>query len=536
MYNQGLTLLWSTVFLTLFVLLWISFEHDANRRSAEILQQELSIDSTQWPLFVHQFYEQRQYEPVWFEAGRPSTRVDTLLEMLRVTESSGIPLEPEALLRLQGTVVLRTKPLVPAESLIAIDLELTRILLNHVIVVRNGVVNPQHFHSGWEVEPTPPELPPANFGDAWPKSFLERSEPAHAEYAALKKALTGLHQMAEKGGWPEIPAGPDLRRGDTDERVCILRLRLGFDCNTDSPYRYDEGLEKAIKKFQRLHGIPEDGMLNPITRAALNVSVEKRVAQVLVNMERWRWMPDSLGDRHIRVNVPDYSLTAYVDGRPHLEISVIVGKLDTPTKIFHSRIQQIVLAPYWYVPASIAGREILPILQRDSDYLSRNRMSVFQDGSLIDPASISWKALSAGRFPYTLRQAPGASNPLGGLRFAMPNDFDIGMHDTPERRLFTLSKRALSHGCIRLESPLSLVLFVLNDAAWTQPMLKDYIARGIQRPVQAKASVPVYVLYQTAWVDDAGSVHFREDIYGHDRRLIEALEQARQVGPALHID
>jgi murein L,D-transpeptidase YcbB/YkuD len=287
-------------------------------------------------------------------------------------------------------------------------------------------------------------------------------------------------------------------------------------------------VRRALARFQARHGLEPSGRLDRPTLEALNEPVEERLAQIEINMERWRWLPHDPGTRYVLVRIADFELDLVEEGKSALAMRVIVGKPYWRTPVFSALMTHLVLNPYWYIPQSIAAEEILPLLRRDPSYLGQRRISVAEGEGVavrpIEPDSIDWNRVQAEDFPYYLAQAPGPDNPLGRVKFMFPNAFNVYLHDTPNRALFAQEVRAFSHGCIRLEKSLELAVQVLRrEGGWSLERLEQEVEKGINRQIVLEHPLPVYLLYWTAWVDAAGQVQFREDLYEDDQRLKEAL-------------
>jgi murein L,D-transpeptidase YcbB/YkuD len=277
--------------------------------------------------------------------------------------------------------------------------------------------------------------------------------------------------------------------------------------------------------------VEADGVVGVATLAALNVSVAARIRQIEVNLERWRWLPRTAEPRALFVNIADFSLEVVENGKPLLPMRIIVGKRSWDTPVFSASMTALIINPSWNVPRSIAIAEVLPAIRKNPQYLTKNNLTVLQGQGVqtreIDPHTISWATVSAARFPYRFWQEPGPTNPLGRIKFVLPNEFDVYLHDTPFRALFAKTTRAFSHGCIRIEQPLELAEYVLrDDPQWTGEALRAAIAQGQERLVPLPHPLPIYLLYRTAWVDQDGVLQFRPDIYERDRRLDEMLRQA----------
>jgi murein L,D-transpeptidase YcbB/YkuD len=349
-------------------------------------------------------------------------------------------------------------------------------------------------------------------------------------YARLRRGLLRYHGLAEAGGWPLIEAkGPKLEPGDRHGDILVVRARLrATGDHLDGPVpadpeRIDPDLAAAIERFQARHGLTVDGILGPRTRAALAVSAEDRVRQMALNLRRLREMPPPPAGRSVEVNIAGAALEGRENGVTTFRTDVIVGMEDRPTPRLRSAINTLVLNPTWTVPTSIASKDLLPKLRDDPEYLTRNNFQVFdgwtRESVELDPATIDWHAEDLDIRGLRLRQRPGAGNALGAIKFLFPNDHDVYLHSTPSRGLFARSERTFSSGCVRVRDPLDLATFVMNESeTWNPETLKGRMAGGQTRSLHPRQSVPVALVYFTAWVDEAGTAQFRRDVYGHDAR------------------
>lgn len=359
--------------------------------------------------------------------------------------------------------------------------------------------------------------------------------PPQPGYTRLRQALARYRDLAANGGWPSVPDGPKLQKGDRSERVPALRQRLiaAGDLDPaagDSLDLFDEVVEEALRKFQRRHGLEADGVVGATTFANLNVPVEERLRQVVLNMERWRWLPQDLGQRHILVNIANFELDVFESDQVVLAMRVMVGKDYRRTPVFSDRMNYIVLCPYWHVTPNIAVNDKLPLIRKDAGYLAKQNMKLFRgwgaDTKEIDPTTIDWSQITARNFSYRLRQDPGPGNALGRVKFMFPNSFNVYLHDTPSRELFAKTERAFSSGCIRVEKPVDLAEYVLRgDPKWTRASIETAIKKWEEQTVRLPAPIPVHLLYWTAWANEDGSINFRRDIYGRDKLLEEALRE-----------
>jgi murein L,D-transpeptidase YcbB/YkuD len=356
--------------------------------------------------------------------------------------------------------------------------------------------------------------------------------------------------IASSVGWPKVAAGPSLRPGEQDDRVPRLRERLRVTQDLYFPsdaeeallapssrhkktrkirpsesLLYDAVLVGAVKKFQRRHNLETDGVVGGETVTVLNVSIDTRIQQIIANMDRWRALPPNLGDPHIVVNIPNFTLDVIAGEEVVLHMKVVVGKMveerNTPT--FSAQMSYLVLNPYWHVPKSIAEKELFPLSRKDPQYFAKNNFIVrrVQIGEQLepDPNATDGSMISKKIYQYRLKQAPGPKNALGRIKFIFPNPYGVYLHDTPSKSLFSRTVRTYSHGCIRIEKPIELAEYLLQETSgkWTREAILSTIHRQKEKTVHLPMPVPVYIQYWTAWVDAEGEVQFRNDIYGYDK-------------------
>ncbi|MFN5334082.1 MAG: murein L,D-transpeptidase [Bacteroidota bacterium] len=340
-----------------------------------------------------------------------------------------------------------------------------------------------------------------------PSSEFMQHEPVYPQYKKLKEQLKVYQNIAAAGGWDTIALPKkSVRKGDSNLIVSYIRTRLYKTkdlIHLTNNLVFDDALETAVKKFQKRHGLTEDGVVGKSVIEAMNVRAEKRIEQIIVNMERCRWLPVQLKDEYFVINIPEFKFHAYVNDTLLWSMKVVVGKSITETAIFTGTMKYVVFAPYWNVPASILNNEILPAVHKNSNYLKNNHME--------------W----AGKI---LRQKPGPWNALGKVKFLFPNSHNIYLHDTPTKELFKRDQRTFSHGCIRVEQPKKLAQYVLqHQPEWTEQRIDSAMNGEKELYVNLKKTYPVFISYFTAWIDDTGLMNFRKDIYEKDQRLLSMI-------------
>jgi L,D-transpeptidase YcbB len=362
--------------------------------------------------------------------------------------------------------------------------------------------------------------------------FLDAWQPASQRYAALRSVLAKYRALAAKGGWGAVPLGDAIRPGMTDPRVPAIRARLlmtdgaSTEVAATEAQHYDNALVETVKRFQARQGLDVDGVIGSTTIVAMNVPIQERINSIILAMERLRWMPEDLGQQYLIVNIAGFELRRVNAGKIEERMAVVVGKPYHRTPVFSDRIRFLEFNPYWNVPPDIAVNEELPVLRKNPAGLSAQGFEVVRGDQVTDPSSIDWSSVGAGHFPYQLRQRPGPNNALGRVKFMFPNSHNVYLHDSPAHSLFERNVRAFSHGCIRLSRPLELaeqVLRVGGVQGWTKDRINNVVATAKTTVVNLREPLPVHITYLTAWADD-GVANFRQDIYGHDVKLLAALE------------
>jgi murein L,D-transpeptidase YcbB/YkuD len=359
------------------------------------------------------------------------------------------------------------------------------------------------------------------------RQTLSELAESHEPYTLLRKAVGEYRRIERAGGWPAVPEGGPLDPGDrSSERVLALRRRLAVtgDLRTrSSSQAYDGEVERAVRRFQERHGLHPDGRVGAKTLQALNVPVGERIRQLEINLERRRWLPASLEDEFIWINIPEFRLRVFRKGQVVLQMPVVVGTVSTPTPSFQDEIDHAILNPYWNVPETIALNEIVPRAATDPGYLERGSYEVLDArGELVPSGPVRAADVQQGR--YRIRRKPGPVNDLGRIKFMLPNQYEVYLHDTPSRHLFERDTRAFSHGCIRLGRPMELARYLFPDR-FRRGEFEQELDEGTERVVPLEKPVPVYIVYFTAWRSNDGTVHFRDDIYGRDEELWSELRE-----------
>ena len=481
------------------------------------------------------FYHRNGFTPVWSDMRGLAPCADSLLRAIASAADHGLDPETyhwQAVTHLFARARKHfTTLMIDPELLAEIDILLTDAYMLYGKHLHAGRYNPHELDAEWYLLKTGADMK-VNLLEASGAGTLCESIAAlpspQPEYVRLKEALARYRRLAQQGGWPAVPEGKKLEKGMWDERVMALRARLrvtGELGQEPAPVEgtFDDRLVNAVRRFQIAHGLDPDGKVGAATLAALNITVEERIRQLMINLERWRWLPRQPGERHIRVNIADFTLEVVERDSVALFMRVVVGKTYRRTPVFSDRMTYLVLNPYWNIPTTILLNDIVPKAQKNPDYLRSENIRVFQGWSAqapeIDPATIDWKKLSKNYLPYRFRQDPGAKNALGRIKFMFPNQFDVYLHDTPSHSLFNRSRRDFSSGCIRIEKPVDLALYLLNDPQWTRERMEKLFTTRIETTLPVRRPILVELIYLTAWVDEAGVVQFRQDIYERDKNF-----------------
>jgi L,D-transpeptidase YcbB len=462
--------------------------------------------------------------PLWLEAkGFHEARSKALLRALLDAHTDAIRLDAyrlETLVSTLGTVRENKKP--TAEQLANADVLLTSAYVSLAEDLLTGQLDPKTLEQDWHISANREPIDSAvarSLRDARLDSAIARMRPQDVDYDALRRALVRFRSIVDSGGWPTVPRGKALKPGESapPARLTALRERLrieGFGAAADSTAPaastttvYDTGLASLVAEYQKRHGIVVDSVLGEETVASLNLPAQYRLAQIAGNLERYRWLPRSFGERYVMVNVPAFRLEAR-DSTGTLEMKVIVGKEfeGRKTPVFSDSMETVVFRPYWNITPDIQAEETAPNIAADPGYMEANDLEYFEDGG-----------------ETRIRQKPGPKNSLGLVKFLFPNTFNVYLHDTPDQTLFEKDVRGFSHGCIRLEKPEELAMWVLGwDASQVNAAMqagKDNQSEKLSR------KLPVYIVYATVF-EREGQLHFGNDVYSRDNVMVQAVSQS----------
>lgn len=456
---------------------------------------------------LRNFYLVRNYQYAWFTSGGMTEQAQAVWNLHAedsVKRDKGLKQRMDTLLQNDSLTITKGD-----SSLVQTELALTRELVQYVQDHDSGLITSKNFYY----------LVPARKQDplALADSILNKQNDSvlyanNKGYSLLKQQLAVYYKAAKDSNWQALPANAkSLKKGVTSPAVTTLKKHLqatGDYTVSDTTNVFTDSLATAIKEVQQRNGLAPTGMINDSLIAVLNITPEQRVEQILVNMNRMLWMQTIADSNYIMVNIPSLMLYAYEDSGKAFQMPVIVGKEGTSTMMFSDAINQIVFNPEWHVPQSIVENEIMPKMKRDRNYLREHNMEIVSQKDSVP----------------VIKQVPGKNNALGQVKFLFPNSYDIYLHDTPDKTLFAQKNRALSHGCIRVADAEKLAQYLLrNQSEWSQDKIHAAMNSNKTQTVNIKNEEPVYITYYTAWVDETGTLNFRNDIYGHDKETSERM-------------
>lgn len=502
---------------------------ESNRAQRQAIQERIRVQSQGQQgavgSAVSRAYEGRDYAPAWLAPNGLTRKAGELRDVICSLSQEPLTVEDGLVPQLRSAIKLLSAGTAPqnAVELAEADLRISKAMA--ALLSQQGAIVDEARRLGWNTRPR--ELDTSSllrlaFTDG-PKKALAAAAPPHSGYQRLRQQWLKYHRVIQEKGWPGLAKGPAIPKNQVDERIPTVRKLLWLTGDvTQSPSnetRLDESLQEGVKKFQERHGLEPSGGLTDETLSQMRVGAEQRLRQMEINLERWRFLPAELGARHLLVNLSSFDLTAWNDGRPYLTMRVIVGKKEWETPIFSDKIEAVVVNPDWKVTDKIAAEELLPRLQENSHFARKLGMRILskKDGREIDPEQVSWASISREDFPYKFEQEAGPDNPLGNVKFPMPNRYSIYLHGTTKPDLFNRGRRTFSHGCVRVENPYALARFLLKGVN-AEPMSEvDKVLETEQQQRYVLADpVPVHLVYFTAFVDPDETLQFRSDVYGLD--------------------
>ena len=475
---------------------------------------------------LREWYAAPGHQALWMGPDGFNGKAGGFLEILSQAEREGLTPGDYPIERIRQRMAVS-----PAEG----EILLSQTLVHYVSDLRTGRLSPRKVDPALFIQPG--ELDRTAILQAVRDTpniaaAIEGFTPANPIYHRLRRVLVEYRGIALNGGWPLVPEGPSLKPGMRDGRVSVLRDRLVATRDLvhegAEPDLYDEALVQAVERFQARHGLEADGVVGKRTLAELNIPVQRRVEQIIANMERWRWMPDDLGERYILVNLAAFELEVVEYGSVVMAMRIVAGQPYRRTPVFSGSMTYMEFNPTWTVPPTIVKHDILPKLREDPTYLDRRNIRVFLGWDESSPelagSAIDWAAVNPKRNPYRFRQDAGADNALGRVKFMLPNRFGVYLHDTPARELFNKTVRSFSSGCVRVEKPLELAEYLLSDQpGWERKRIDQTIESRKTTAVKLARPVPVHLTYSTVWIGEGGTIHFRDDVYARDDLLFQAL-------------
>jgi|AntRauTorckE6833_2_1112554.scaffolds.fasta_scaffold00117_25 murein L,D-transpeptidase YcbB/YkuD len=487
----------------------------------------LSIDS---PCFLDELlvsYKENNYNPFWFRNGRLSHEAYELMDVIEKVDEEGLK---HSFYRYNYLKNFLNKENLTFQEIARADIIMSNSFLLLNAHFTNGFLDPEEIEINWVNESAEIDIKEVldNISNSGIKNYLHSLLPQSDNYSKLKENLIRYKKIKEGGGFNKLDSYKLLENGIEDPLVIQLKERLIQTDHYNGVINqvFDEELQKAVINFQSKHGLKEDGVVGPNTFKELNISIDERIKTIEINLERLRWLPQTLGERYVLVNIANYELDVYEENKKLFDMDVIVGQEQRSTPVFSDKIRYLALNPYWNVPRSIAVKDKLPLIKKDINYLKKNnyKVLIMNNGKLIeiDPETISWENLNRNNFNYYLRQEPGPNNALGQIKFMFPNKFSIYLHDTPSKELFSQTDRSFSSGCIRVENPFKLAEYILRvNNKWDPQQIEQILKTNKETIIGLSEYIPVHIVYFTSWVDENG-LNFRKDIYNRDKRLIEA--------------
>jgi len=494
---------------------------------------------------IPNFYTTHEFKPMWIKHPDSLKRIHELINYIQAIEFHGLIPAHYHLDTIQYLVSqLEFNELSPMNPhlIASLDLLMSDAFFMMSSHLYNGKVNPEHLKAEWGIQRNKPQLMLDEKLTMWLKddsmplaNFMERFYPPNPGYV---KMVEYAEQLKKKLPFDSIQVNVPKEKltlhilEDTVYNEALLKRLKFLGYTSADSLNYTDSLQElfsAIKNLQKQHGLNQDGAIGRNTFNALVRKTDEKLKKLYVNMERLRWMPDSLAPKYILVNIADFTLDYMSGNDTLLHMKTVVGKEFRQTPVFHATMTYLVFSPTWTVPPGILRADVLPAVAKNINYLAQKNMIVLDNsGKQIDPTTIDWQKARKGSFPYRIRQQPGAQNALGRVKFMFPNKYSVYLHDTPSKELFSRDGRTFSSGCIRIEKPRELAELLLeNDSKWNPDKIEEAMFSEQEQSVVLKNKVGIYIYYLTAWGLINGEIHFREDIYSRDEELCKELQKAK---------
>jgi murein L,D-transpeptidase YcbB/YkuD len=487
------------------------------------------------------YYSAPDAHVLWVDDNGLNLRAKLVMEEIGKADDYGMRASDYALPRIEG---FNSKSPSAVGTLADAEIKLDLAMLRYTRDARGGRFDWTRIDPNLDPTlalPDPLQVMESMAIRAEPAAYLRSFQPDQPQFEALRKALIAARGGHVDDGVVRIPDGPVLKLGVEHEQVALLRKRLEVPATGEAKETvFDAEVEQTVRRFQEERGYRPDGLVGPGTRRVLNGGQQRssnpsRTRLILLNMERWRWLPNDLGPFYVTVNIPEFTLRVMAEGKSAFTTRVVVGKPDKQTPVFSNEMQEVVFNPYWNVPNSIKMEELLPSIRGGGDFFfgggggwdtsvfARNGLRVAIGTKEVDPSMLDWNRIDIRSL--NIYQPPGPDNVLGTIKFVFPNKHDVYMHDTTQKNLFAKTVRAESHGCMRVQNPDQLATTLLEkDQGWTAQRVASTIQSGVEdQHIGLKQKIPVYITYFTLKVNDDGSVTTFNDVYGHDARMASAL-------------
>lgn len=496
----------------------------------------IHLSSAFWSTAIEKFYQKNSMRTVWVTTNGLNFKGKMLVEFINDVEEKGLNPNDYGWINIHAynnTInTLRKENYIPRISMVRLDIMLTYAYFLLGYDLAHGTVNPKLVEKDWEHWYKSENIENQLYQGVVNENILatlHKLEPDHVQYVKLKKSLNNLQQKKQTGDWPYPGYGPTVSPGDTGRYIKKIKHYLkatgdyvATEQENEAENIFDLSLNHAVKQFQKRHGLVVDGIVGKQTMAEMNIPIDERINQILVNLDRYRWREDFMPEEYISINIPAFKLKYFKNKTLENQMRIIVGSEEDYTPVLKDTLDYIVFNPNWFVPDSIAINELLPKIKTDTQFLSRNNYEVrprsTPTGKPVPTNKINWDTLSKDYFPYRIVQLPGDNNALGKVKFIFRNKNAIYLHDTPKDHLFTYSERDFSHGCIRLEKPFVLAENLLNHSDVDSDSIRHIIDSDSTIRVNLNRTIPIYFTYYTAWIDEHEKLNFRKDIYQFDRK------------------